>query len=331
MSTVTMWFSAIYHLVWEHLPIAVAFFYSFYPLLLRTFDLSKLLNHVTSSITIRSDHELYLPIVQFLRREYKTNRLMVVRLPGSESILDQGTETVLGKKVIHFTMQKTSLEYMHAPGRHSFMYRGKRFWLDHHSDWAGAEAKGTLIISCYSLSSKLIENFLSHATEDFRVRHNDQTELRSPNTQGPRLLNQHWKKLVTPKKPFDSICMDEEMMNCILDMFNNFYESQQWYYDRGIPYRLGLLFHGPPGTGKSSFVLVLAGLYGLPLCKIPLTDSEPNDVKILFENLPPRCIVLLEDIDCAGIKRKSSRRQKLSFATLLGLVDSKHSLLLVLT
>ena len=38
-----------------------------------------------------------------------------------------------------------------------------------------------------------------------------------------------------------------------------FIENPQWYTDRGIPYRRGYLLHGPPGCGKSSFIMALAG------------------------------------------------------------------------
>lgn len=34
---------------------------------------------------------------------------------------------------------------------------------------------------------------------------------------------------------------------------------RQFFADCGIPYRRGFLFHGPPGTGKSSFSAALAG------------------------------------------------------------------------
>jgi hypothetical protein len=34
-----------------------------------------------------------------------------------------------------------------------------------------------------------------------------------------------------------------------------FTENEQWYLDRGIPYRLGVLLKGPPGSGKSSTVI----------------------------------------------------------------------------
>lgn len=63
------------------------------------------------------------------------------------------------------------------------------------------------------------------------------------------------------------------------------------------------MFHGPPGTGKTSLSFALAGIFGLDiycisLMEVGLTESDLNK---LFTSLPRRCIVLLEDIDSAGL------------------------------
>ena len=37
-----------------------------------------------------------------------------------------------------------------------------------------------------------------------------------------------------------------------------FNQSRQYYGDLGIPYRRGYLFHGTPGSGKTSLITALA-------------------------------------------------------------------------
>lgn len=66
-----------------------------------------------------------------------------------------------------------------------------------------------------------------------------------------------------------------------------------------LPSRLGYLFSGPPGTGKSSLAFALAGHFGLPVYVLSLSLPGLTDkgVEELFAGVPFHCILLLEDID----------------------------------
>jgi ATP-dependent 26S proteasome regulatory subunit len=30
--------------------------------------------------------------------------------------------------------------------------------------------------------------------------------------------------------------------------------NKEWYFEKGIPYSIGIGMHGPPGTGKTSLI-----------------------------------------------------------------------------
>ena len=83
-------------------------------------------------------------------------------------------------------------------------------------------------------------------------------------------------------------------------------KSEAQYAARGVPYRRGYLFHGPPGTGKSSLTLALAGCFNLDIQVVSLADPELSDSKMarLFTWLENPSILLLEDIDSAGLTRE---------------------------
>lgn len=79
----------------------------------------------------------------------------------------------------------------------------------------------------------------------------------------------------------------------------------KWYADRGIPYRRGYLLHGPPGSGKTSFIQALAGNLSYNICLLNLSERGLTDDKLnhLLGITPERSIVLLEDVDAAFNRR----------------------------
>lgn len=99
-------------------------------------------------------------------------------------------------------------------------------------------------------------------------------------------------------RDIETVVLDEKEKLRVLDDINEYLHpaTSQWYANRGIPLRRGYLFHGPPGTGKTSLSFALAGLFGLDIHVISLLDSglTEEDLSNLFAYLPRRCIVLLE-------------------------------------
>ena len=87
-------------------------------------------------------------------------------------------------------------------------------------------------------------------------------------------------------------------------------KTERFYASQGIPLRRGYLFHGPPGTGKTSFATAVAGNFKLDMYMISLTTPGMDDKMLssLFDSLPTRCVVLLEDIDSAGICREDLKK-----------------------
>jgi chaperone BCS1 len=52
----------------------------------------------------------------------------------------------------------------------------------------------------------------------------------------------------------DSVVLDSNIAETIVEDINHFQKSADWYQTKGVPYRRGYLLYGPPGTGKTSFV-----------------------------------------------------------------------------
>jgi ATP-dependent Zn protease len=57
-------------------------------------------------------------------------------------------------------------------------------------------------------------------------------------------------------RAFDNMFFEKKTE--VLQKLDFFLQNKEWYYKKGIPYTIGFGLHGPPGTGKTSFVKSLA-------------------------------------------------------------------------
>jgi SpoVK/Ycf46/Vps4 family AAA+-type ATPase len=113
-----------------------------------------------------------------------------------------------------------------------------------------------------------------------------------------------WQRLHSrPLRSLSTVILSPNLLDPLLADIRDYLSpaTEKWYAQRGIPYRRGLLFHGPSGTGKTSLVIALAGEFNLGVYVVSLAGKGMNDDTLteLLGNMPRRSILLLEDIDVA--------------------------------
>src|SRR5262249_9745714 len=131
-----------------------------------------------------------------------------------------------------------------------------------------------------------------------------------------------------PKRPLRSLILADSILDETLDDLREFYRSSAWHADRGIPNRRGYLLHGPPGTGKTTLVLGLAGELKLPVATLNLSNKLMSDdsLRALVDGLPAAALLLIEDIDCAFKDyRNTSVASGVTLSGLLNALDGVSS------
>ena len=112
--------------------------------------------------------------------------------------------------------------------------------------------------------------------------------------------NKEW--INTPSNNYrtlDTIILKNNIKNIIKEDMQLFLNSEEWYQHRDIPYTRGYLFHGHPGTGKTSMIKGLS-LFGKRHIHYLMLNEVKNDTELieLVKSINYKeTILVIEDID----------------------------------
>lgn len=140
-----------------------------------------------------------------------------------------------------------------------------------------------------------------------------------------------------PPRTMDSVFMLDEQKERILGDVGNFLDQEDRYAKMAFPWHRGYMFHGPPGTGKTSLVKAIANHYNLDLWYVGLADlKDESGLLSLLSQVGPRSILLLEDIDTVRITKgeESEAGNKMTIGSLLNALDgvaTPHGLITMMT
>ena len=106
------------------------------------------------------------------------------------------------------------------------------------------------------------------------------------------------------KSKWHDVILNENMKKVITDLMHKFFDSKGIYKDLGVPWKRGVIFHGPAGNGKTLSIKALMHLlFEKYEDTIPslYVKSAPQvwDIRNIFQmaRYQAPCLLIFEDID----------------------------------
>ncbi|AEO64106.1 uncharacterized protein THITE_2109894 [Thermothielavioides terrestris NRRL 8126] len=276
-------------------------------------------SHLMSAVDIRPDDEIYNMLMAWVanQRFAQSARRFVVntnlnsrswflwRWNDDDADSEEDDGPSVGRK-----KKKRVLAYTPTFGSHWFLYKGRllifrRLQNQQHSPYLTLSEREEISISCFGRDPWVLKELL-HEARDYYVKRDEAKTLIYQGTTRSGSCEPQWQRcMVRTPRPLSTVILNEQVKKELIDDVTDYLNpaTRRWYANRGIPYRRGYLLYGPPGTGKSSLSLALAGFFKMRIYIVSLNSVTANEENLatLFAELPRRCVVLLEDIDTAGL------------------------------
>src|SRR5690242_12373114 len=193
------------------------------------------------------------------------------------------------------TMRNERISLIPAPGVHWFWYGGRPFqaWFSRTDSTHDRIARRVESFTFRTVGRK--RGFLQRFVDDVVSCHIRRLGVQSY----LYVYNDGWDYVAGyAPRLLDSVVLESGEKELLVKDVEQFRKSKRRYQRLGVPYHRGYLFYGPPGTGKTSLVSALAAHFGLSIYTINLTDFNDRTLMNAVNQVPPKSILLFEDVDC---------------------------------
>jgi hypothetical protein len=130
----------------------------------------------------------------------------------------------------------------------------------------------------------------------------------------------------TPKSHMDGTPFLPPNALELLKETETWFRKRDWFRERAIPHRRGILLHGPGGTGKSTFAVITARKLAIPVYRFHLNTLSDKEYLDEISRVDAPALVLFEDFDQVFNKRQSVKNRHLSFDTVINTMSGVKTL-----
>jgi len=121
--------------------------------------------------------------------------------------------------------------------------------------------------------------------------------------------NQNKLRVKNCEHAFDSLILDPELLSDVRSDLDHFMLSRDEYQSIGIPWKRGYMFIGPPGTGKTKCLRLMAKYYGMTPVDSRSCMKNSGEIdfnvqsdhgkidRLLYPGKSRPAMIILEDID----------------------------------
>ena len=245
----------------------------------------------TAAVTSRQE-TLYDYVIEWISKHktIQAERGVVAIVRGSTQMLlhysrSQAMDQA-GPSLIPGSGVDKNLQMDPAKGVHYFWYKGRPFSCQIGNSvmprYPGIEYPGAddIQLTCLGRSTQPLEDLLEVIYRLGELEQQNVTVVRRAG--GERCRAQWQRAAVKAKRMIDTVILPAKAKTSILADMAEYLnlKTKAEYQARGIPYRRGYLFHGPPGTGKTSLAMALAGHFGLDVYIVSLLDKSISDATL---------------------------------------------------
>lgn len=192
-------------------------------------------------------------------------------------------------------------------GLHFFVFKGRLFWFVKYDIASTGTTMQKYGITIFTFGRKhdvfldLIEEF------SYKPDANAITILEY------RGKNSGWCQMCEiPFRDIDTVIIKKEVKENVINAIKRFQQREEWYKQRGLPYKQCHLFHGIPGTGKTSFIKALASHFHVDIYQINISGIANSEFFSALSTVPKGSFVVIEDFDTVGAvkNRKHAKTTK---------------------